>query len=134
MTYNLKKELILPVIIRRKNQSNRFKITIINKIRHVLGINEVSTCPQPENFNPTLDRCFKCVEIIVWRQKDRTWTTSWRKICSKYQKFICKKHETELQYICGNCTELPNIVIDSFISIEVNNVKKKIWTNEYNWY
>ena len=40
--------------------------------------------------------------------------------------FICKKHETKLQYICENCIELPNIVIDSFIIIEVNNVKNNI--------
>ena len=64
MTYNLGKVLVLPAITRRYSQSNGLKITAINKIRRVLGINEVLALPQPENFNSTSGRCFKCVEAI----------------------------------------------------------------------
>ena len=60
MTYNLGKELVLSAI-RRYSQSNRLKITVINKTWHVLGINELSAHPQPENINPTSGRYFKCV-------------------------------------------------------------------------
>ena len=56
MAYNLGKELILAAIRRRYSQSNGLKVTVINKIRRALEINEVSACLQPENFNPTFDR------------------------------------------------------------------------------
>ena len=42
MTYNFGKELVLPSIRRRYNQSNGLKITVINKTGHVLGIKKVS--------------------------------------------------------------------------------------------
>ena len=61
MTYNLGKELVLPAIRRRYSQSYGLKLIVIDKIRRALGINEVSTRPQPENFNLTSGRCFKCV-------------------------------------------------------------------------
>ena len=68
MTYNLEKELVLPAIRGRYSQSNALRITVINKIRRVLGMNEVSARPQPENFNPTSGRCFKYVEGIVGKK------------------------------------------------------------------
>ena len=68
MTYNLGKDLVLPAIRRGYSQSNGLKITVINKVRHGLRINKVSACPQPENFNPTSGRCFKCVEAIVGKK------------------------------------------------------------------
>ena len=68
MTYNLGKELVLPAIRRRYSQSNGLKITVINKVRRVLGINEVSTRHQLENFNPTSGKRFKYVEAIVGKK------------------------------------------------------------------
>ena len=85
---------------RRCSQSNGLKITVINKIRRVLGINEVSARHQPENFNPTSGRCFKCVEAIVGKQYYKTerekLKNKLKTKCSKWQKFICKKDQTEL--------------------------------------
>ena len=65
MTYNLGRESVLQAMRGCFSQSNGLKITVINKIRHVLEINKVSTRPQPENFNPESGRLFKCVEAIV---------------------------------------------------------------------
>ena len=65
MTYNLGRESVLQAMRGCSSQSNGLKITAINKIRHVLEINKVSTRPQPENFNPESGRLFKCVEAIV---------------------------------------------------------------------
>ena len=45
--------------------------------------------------------------------------------CSKCQNFICKKHQKELQFICEDCIEQTNIVIDSFITIQVHKKRKK---------
>ena len=109
MTYNLGEELVLPTIRRRYSQSNGLKITVINKIRRVLEINEVLARPQLENFNPTSGRCFKCVEAIVGKksyevERDKL-NNNLKTKCSKCQKFIFKMHETELQFICKDCIE-----------------------------
>ena len=72
MTYNLGKELVLPAIRKRYSQSTGLKITVINKITHVLGIDEVSTQPQPENFNLTFGRCFKCVAAFFSKKSYNT--------------------------------------------------------------
>ena len=45
--------------------------------------------------------------------------------CSKCQNFICKKHQTELKLISDDCIEPTNIVIDSFITIQVHKQRKK---------
>ena len=68
MTYNLGKELVLSATRRRYSQSDGLKITVINKIRCVLGINEVSAHNQTENFNSTSRRCLKYVEAIVGKK------------------------------------------------------------------
>ena len=100
---------VLPAIRRRHSQSNGFKLTVINKIRRVLEINEVSARPKPENFNPTSGRCFKCVETIVGK---KSYNAEKKKLnnkltikCSKCQKYVCKKHQTELQFVCEDCIE-----------------------------
>ena len=121
MTFNLEKELVLQAIRRRYSQWNGLKIAVINKIRCVLGINEVSAHPKPENFNPTSVRCFKCVEAIVgkisYKAEEEKLNNKLKTKCSKCQKFIYKKHQTELQFICEDCIKEPNIVIDPFISL-----------------
>ena len=85
------------------------KITVINKIKRVLRINEVSARPQPEDFNPTSGRCFKCVEAIVrkksYKAEREKLNNKLKTKCSKCQKFICKNHQTELQLICKDCIE-----------------------------
>ena len=53
MIYKLRKELVLPAI-KGYSQSNGLKITLINKARRVLVINEVLAHPQPEIFNSNL--------------------------------------------------------------------------------
>ena len=65
MTHGLGKELVLRAIRRTYSQSNGLKITAINKIKRVFGINKVLARSQSENFNPTSCTCFKCVEAIV---------------------------------------------------------------------
>ena len=109
MTNPLGKELVLPAIIRRYNQSNGLKITVINKIRRVLGINEVLAHSKPENFNPTSGRCVKCVEAIVGKKSykpEREKLNNRKKTkCLKCQKFICKKQQTELHFICEDYIE-----------------------------
>ena len=109
MTYNFGKELVLPAIRRRYSQSNGLKVTVIKKIRCVFGINEVSACTQLESFNPTSGRCFKCVEAIVGKKSYKAESEKLNnKLKIKYlkcQKFICKKHQTELQFIFEDCIE-----------------------------
>ena len=82
--------LVLPAIRRRYSQSNVLKITVIN--------NEVSAHHQPEHFNQTSGRCIQCVERENLNNKLKT-------KCSKCQNFIYKKHQTELEFICEDCTE-----------------------------
>ena len=88
MTYNLGKQLVLPGIRRRYSQSNGLKITVINKIKRALGINKVSARPQPENFNGTSGRCFKCVEAIVgktsYKAEREKLNNKLKTKCSKY--------------------------------------------------
>ena len=62
------KELVLPAVRRWYSQSNVLKITVVNKIRHLLGIIDVSARPQPENFKPISGRSFKYVEVIVGKK------------------------------------------------------------------
>ena len=59
-------------------------------------------------------------------------SNSWEKLnnnlktkCLKCQNFICKKRQKELQFICEDCIEQTNIVIDSFITIQVHKKRKK---------
>ena len=98
------------------------KIAVINKIRCVLEINEVLAYPQPENFNPMSGRCFECVEDIITKKSYKAESEKLNnKLETKYlkcQKFIRKKHQTDLQFIFQDCIEYENINIDSFISIE----------------
>ena len=57
--------LVLPSIERRYENSNGFQIAIVNKMRRVLGIQEVSRRPQLEDIPAKCGRCFKCVKAIV---------------------------------------------------------------------
>ena len=109
MTYNLGKEFVLPAIRNRYSQSNRLKITVIIKIRCLLGIKKVLGRSQPETFNPTCGRCFECVEAIVGKKSYKAGkeklNNKLKRKCSKCQKFICKKNQTEQQFICKDCIE-----------------------------
>ena len=128
ITYSLRKELVLPAIKRRYSQSNGLKIIVINKIRPVLGIDKVSARLQHESFNSTFGSFFKCNEAIVdkkyYKAEREKLSNKLKTECSKCQKLIC--NQTELQLVCEDCIEQPNIVIDSFISTEVHNLKNKI--------
>ena len=99
MIYNLGKESVSSPIRRRYSQSNGLKITVINKIRHVLEINEASTRPQLASFNPISGRCFKCVEDILGKKSYEAEREKLNKNLKtkslKCQKFTCKKHQTE---------------------------------------
>ena len=97
MTYNLRKEFVLPVMKKRYSQWNGLKITVINKIRCVLGFNEVSAHPQLENFNSASSKCFKCVEAIIgkksYKAEREKLNNKLKTICSKCQKFLSRKHQ-----------------------------------------
>ena len=60
-------EIVLLAIRRRYSQSNRLKITAINTIRCVLGINKVSLAPNLKIY-PTSGTWFKCAEAIVGKK------------------------------------------------------------------
>ena len=75
-------------------------------------------------------RCFECVEDIITKKSYKAESEKLNnKLEAKYlkcQKFIRKKHQTDLQFIFQDCIEYENINIDSLISIEKHSVKNKI--------
>ena len=87
----------------RYSKLNVLKIIVINKTRRILGIRKVLARPKPDNFTTTSGRCFKCVEAAVGNKSCKAerekLNHKLKTKCSKCQKFVCKKDQTELHWV-----------------------------------
>ena len=105
--YELGKSLFLPNIERRYANQIGLQISIINKMRKVLGIQEVSRRPPMENAVVKCGCCCKYVEGIVGSadyKKDREKLNNKIKSkCFKCGLFLCKAHQKAVEYICEDC-------------------------------
>ena len=99
--------LVLPSIQRRYEKSNGFQIAIVNKMRLVFGIQEVSRRPHSEDIPDICGRCFKCFEAVVGfddSKKAREKLNNGLK--SKWEKcknFVCKIHFKSVENVCEDC-------------------------------
>ena len=64
-TYELGKALCLPLIKRRYESNNGLQIDVLQKMRRVLGIQEVNRGTTPTSEAKKQGRCGKCVEELV---------------------------------------------------------------------
>ena len=94
-TYNLGKALILPSIKRRYCNSNGLQIRIINKIRRVLGVKEVSRKPDVENAQTKSGRSLNAWKefLVPAHTRPSEMNNKLKFKCRKCNKFICKKHQ-----------------------------------------
>ena len=76
-------------------------------MRKFLSIKEVLGRPKSDNFIANTERCFKCVESIVgtapYKIKQQKMNRKLKTRCSKCLKFICKHHQSKVQFVCADC-------------------------------
>ena len=110
-TYQLGKVLVLPKIRQRLENSNGLQISVLQKVRRVLGLPEVNRrpLPDPETAVTPTGCCHKCVEAIVGTKpykKDREKLNYKLKTkCRVCSGLICKKHQYKVEFTCEDCLE-----------------------------
>lgn len=93
----LGKALVLSAIRRRYENSSGLHVKIINSIRR-LGR------PEPDNFIANTGSCFKSVKSTAhYKIKQKRMDNKLKTKCSKCLKFVCKQHQAEVQFVCGDC-------------------------------
>ena len=66
MTYQLGKALVMPNVQRRYENPNGLRIAQVNKMRQVLGLEQVNYRPPAEDLeDANIGRCQRCVEELV---------------------------------------------------------------------
>ena len=104
MTCNLGKELVLPALRRIYSQSNRLKITLINKIRY-----QHRPVPNLRISTQHLVDASNMWKLLLVRNltklKRRSWTISWKQNVGNAKSLYVKRHHTELESICEDCIE-----------------------------
>ena len=105
--YELSKALVLPSIQRRFKNQNGLQIKILNKMRHVLNIQEVNHRRQNKNHRRKSGCCFKCVDEIVgtadYKNKREKLNNKLKSKCHLCSQFLCKVHQKSTKYVCEDC-------------------------------
>ena len=105
--YELSKALVLSSIQRRFKNQNSLQIKILNKMRHVLNIQEVNHRRQNKNQRTKSGCCFKCVDEIIgtadYKNKREKLNNKLKSKCHLCSQFLCKVHQKSTKYVCEDC-------------------------------
>lgn len=96
---------VLPSVQQGYEKSNVFQIVIVNKMRRVLAIQEVSRRPRLEDIPAKCGRCFKFVKAIAGYndyKKGREKLNNKSK-CGKYENFVGKFHVKGVENVWEDC-------------------------------